>query len=608
MNHRSSIATCAPPAKWFWQWYDDGEVIAWSGGATIAFRRELIRVLERLAPRGLPSLDVVVLILAACRGTWRESSSELSTLVGTLAHAGRRTFPECLSSVLADLDAVAELPSELRTGAEAEAVLAELILEESRHRTTPAAAEAVLSVLRRTTDGYSFHAGGTWWQWDDLLRDLRILERGLARVDAATLGLRLRTGLDQLVRPADLELDPAERARRLIASLPDDKELGGLARIARQLMAAVHIPRSLTDHEDLPINGICDITNRGPLERLLINELAQDGLTLAVRVALNEALYWRRESPPHSPPRHRAVLVDAGIRLWGIPRVFSTAVALALAAGGSRKVRVEVYRAKGKKVLPVDLTRREGLIRHLEALEPEAHPGDAIPAFLEAAAKRGEPSEVVLVTGEDVAADAEFRRAISSLNVPAFYLATVGRSGQFRMLAHGSRSSKVLREAKLRLEELLAPPTAIRPSSLIDRRAPGALPAIFFAKPFPLLLPHPIDVRRTWPVWGWGALALTRDGRLTRWTSPDQAAYQVSDHVPAHGPLFWHAAAARNGTIALAAVGCHPRFPVYLLSVRLGNRRNPRCAAGTARRAAAGALSSRRSAVRHLRLHERKLR
>jgi len=125
-------------------------------------------------------------------------------------------------------------------------------------------------------------------------------------------------------------------ARRLIARLHQDPELGGIARIAHQLLAAIHLPRSLSDREDLPVGGVSDISNRGPLDRLLLSELAHDDVTLALRIALNEALYLRRETPPRSPPRRRAVLIDAGIRLWGVPRVFATAVALSLAATTER--------------------------------------------------------------------------------------------------------------------------------------------------------------------------------------------------------------------------------------------------------------------------------
>ena len=79
------------------------------------------------------------------------------------------------------------------------------------------------------------------------------------------------------------------------------------------------------------------------MDRLLLSELAHDDLTLAVRIAMNEALYLRRETPPSNPPKHRAVLLDSGIRLWGVPRVFATAVGMALAAAAQRNVRTDVF-------------------------------------------------------------------------------------------------------------------------------------------------------------------------------------------------------------------------------------------------------------------------
>ena len=36
-----------PPAGAFWKWSDDGEVIVWNDGRTIAFRGELEAVLQR---------------------------------------------------------------------------------------------------------------------------------------------------------------------------------------------------------------------------------------------------------------------------------------------------------------------------------------------------------------------------------------------------------------------------------------------------------------------------------------------------------------------------------------------------------------------------------
>lgn len=188
--------------------------------------------------------------------------------------------------------------------------------------------------------------------------------------------------------------------------------------MAGQLLAAMHLPRPIADRDDLPVGGVSDISNRGSLDRLLTSELAQDDLTLAVRVAMGEALYLRREAPPRNPPRHRAVLIDAGIRLWGIPRVFATAVALAIAATADRHITVDVYRAKGQQIVPVDLTRREGLVEQMATLALDPHPGDALMPFVEAVSAQGPVADLVLITGEDVAADADFRRALAAARGP----------------------------------------------------------------------------------------------------------------------------------------------------------------------------------------------
>src|SRR5258708_9747749 len=142
-------------------------------------------------------------------------------------------------------------------------------------------------------------------------------------------------------------------------------------------MAAIRLPRRLAEPEELAIGGVADITNRGPLDRLLLSELAHDDLTLAVGVALNEALYLRREPPMREPPRTLALLLDSGVRLWGIPRVLATAVALALVARDKQHSEVLVWRAHGKQLQPVDLLSPNGITQHLSAVDTGAHPGES---------------------------------------------------------------------------------------------------------------------------------------------------------------------------------------------------------------------------------------
>ena len=180
--------------------------------------------------------------------------------------------------------------------------------------------------------------------------------------------------------------------------------------------------------------------------------------------------------------------------------VLSAAVGMAMAATADRQIQVGPHRAEGNAVVPVDFTKREGIVAHLEALEPHAHPAQALTPFFAAVLAGGLLADVVVVTGEDVAADKEFRQALAAMKLSAVLVATVSRQGQFRLISCGSRKNRVVCEARLKLEDVLAPRG--RPGdTLIDERSSERRPAVFHLKPFPLRLPYRlIDLRSVgWP-------------------------------------------------------------------------------------------------------------
>src|SRR5689334_18676434 len=112
MSHRSHLLTdyLRPPANSFWQWQNQGNVVAWPDGTTIAFRPELRLILERLAPGGLPPLGSVVLLLAACRESWPLASSQFVTLYPTLVSADSPTLPPWFIELPPRLDDIRRLP------------------------------------------------------------------------------------------------------------------------------------------------------------------------------------------------------------------------------------------------------------------------------------------------------------------------------------------------------------------------------------------------------------------------------------------------------------------------------------------------------------------
>jgi hypothetical protein len=317
-----------------------------------------------------------------------------------------------------------------------------------------------------------------------------------------------------------------------------DQELSGLAKLARDLMAVVYLPRHVSDPEELPVGGFSDISNRGSPDRLLPGELAHDDLTLSVRIALNEALYFRRERPPRNPVSRRRLLIDTGIRKWGVPRVFGAAVALAMAATGESHAKILAFSAAGEQARPIDLASREGLTQLLESLEVEAHPGKALAKFLAEEAGEDEVTDNLLITHPDVLADRDFRRAAADLCEQPLYVAAVDRDGAYRLERWTRMGRSVLREAKMDLSSLFKGAGPKRAAALLDDSYDPAMPVILATRPFPLLLQHPIDAKQAVFHEHTGVLSVSHDRRLMLWRQRGRAALQLSDSLP-RGSVCW---------------------------------------------------------------------
>ncbi len=569
-DRQQAIDYLRAPAGGLWRWAENGRVLVWRDGTTIAFREEIDRILEALAPNGLPSFGAIVFLLAACRGKVPavsdiipESNTALPARLGSKASlllAARAQLKAQLEAALAELNKVARLPAEIKSYLPAKCVLATAVFE-------PAKVERYIearAVLRgmgepmneaELTDPERTGMSGSY------VRQVHIVAEGLKLHTPESLLLRLRTGLDELPKEAEAELPVVERARRLIDELSRDREYGFVARAARELMAAVRLPRRLQERQQLAIGGVADISNRGPLDRLLLSELAYDDLTLAVRVALNEALYLRREPPLREPPGTLALLLDSGVRLWGVPRVLATALALAFIACDKQHSRVLAWRARGKELQPVDLLSREGLVQHLGALAATAHPGEALRAFTEALAPLAEAQSVV-ITDVDALHDPEFRRALANNPGAPGFIATVDRSGRFELHALPLARRPPVCEADLDIEALFETKAGV---SVVKVAGDPSLPAIFGVVPFPFLLP----LAGSLDFWVQDPDGVTygvlEDRRLAQFRGPGSGARMLAGELP-HGRTVWMDCLGE--TVYVVKAGSTER-PARLLSMRV---------------------------------------
>ena len=543
-RHRAGVVPFQPPVEWWWEWRDEGRVIVWrEQETTIAFREEVEGIVGELALEDPPVAGSIVLLLAACRDDWHDPTAR-AVLHNVVRRCGGGVVEHGeVAEVMGLLGKVRALPDDLRRSFAARKVLAAMVLESPPGRSPavgPAARAPGAGKPRQPTLA-------------ELRREWQPLRFGLVGLDAGALRTRVATGLDappSAADPVDLPLPPETAIRGVPPELLDDPETSAVAALARDVMAAVTLPRRLEAPVDRPEGGLADIANRGSLDRLLLSELAHDASIFAARVALGEALYLRRALSAPPPPHGRTVLLDSGVRMWGVPRVYAAAVALALRAQAGPGGATSVFRAGREGLVPVDLATKEGLVDHLRALEIHAHPGLALAAFATATPPG---ADAVLVTCEEGLADPEFQQLAAACPIDVLHIVTVARDGRLRLLARSRRGTRVVREAMLDAAKLLATGPAPKPVRPLFDPAPHDLPAIFSVDPFPLRLAHQADVERTWRVDGVGAFTFTEDGRLLFWDDRRLGARQIATGLP-RGRLIACEPMAR-GDQTLAVVG-----------------------------------------------------
>ncbi len=607
-----------PPDNYFWQWAEQFEVIEWvqerrsdtgggptnwweasesSGpipisGPTITYREELAALLGGLAPDGLPPLGAVLLLLAACTEGWGKNRGggqgqpREHDVLDRLIDGGLPNPPgappleeahHSLIDTLLFLDKVHELPAGLRQGIAKEHLL-RTVLGAAKPRLPASRARAVLARLNPLETAALI--SGEAATLPLLVRDLRCFARAAERFPTVhSLELHLRTSLAELPAPLDEDEVPAPPPPAdappadLLAELAQNPETAGLARLVPPLRAALRLPPVARRAAEQPLGGgVADLSNRGPLSRLLLSELAQDDLLLTARLANAEALYLRPEAPPQPELPPRVLLLDTTLAMWGVPRVLGLAAALALLPGaGSGQARGAGSQAKpptspplafalgGDAARPLALGTVGGVVAALGLLDPARHPAAALLALLPTLPAQ---AEALLITEAATAQHPDLRAALAASPAGLRFLLTVDRAGELTLYELSAGRRARLSTQQLNVNRLLFPARRKEPK---PAETP-ALPAFLRAANCPLLLlPCNGSELLTATLCGHpflGVVGISRNHRLLHFDGPDQGARELLPMV-------------EEGEYYLALDGESAGL-VYLLVAKGGQSANPR--------------------------------
>lgn len=547
-----------PPRGYFWAWSDD-YAVEWEDGSTVAVWEEIDAVLSFTAPTGLPPLGSIVLILVACSEQWESRWQQVRHLASASTGESQplRTTERLLLPVEAALNKIHQLPADLRKGASARCALISAVFEGVFNRLPPAVSSGILSDLKREGLEFRRQSKPDLGIHTRLLRDLSALDVALARLDFSCLEQRLRTGIDAPgIKPAEVpEVQTVDISGLPILeqlALQKDTELSAIAKLAQRVVAMMSVPRVSQQLRSLPCGGVSDISNRGDLTRMLMSELAWDDEMFTARLAHNETLYYQREVPPDSPESMRSILLDHGIRLWGLPRVYALAVALALASqDGASPEFLDIRRRDGAEFHSIPLRTVKDVQSHLAELSPSVNPTEALRAWVPAP-EAGRQDDVFLIAEQKTLQSNEvveqlgqwFGRAKGTLRL---FTIGVDREGHLEFAQRTFTGVRPLAKCRLDLDALLPSPaqspavSAPLPPSQRLYSLDQRIAKLAFYQQWPLPIPFkavPAYGQLRNSAWRNCIVAVDMENRLMAWTNPNDPAMELGAGLP-NARRYW---------------------------------------------------------------------
>ncbi len=467
--------------NYFWRWAENGTVIEFSNQRTICYREDLTNVLTALPKTTSLSLGTIFLILCACKDNWQELY-EVRQGFRELIDLGADNDLALRRQSFTFLNIINRLPQEYRS-AQNRTLLLQAIFEEL---TTSGVRTGLQPLIKEFNSGVlddQIFSSQQELSSQIIIQDLAPLAAARAIFNTTeSLLTKLRTGLISIPEPIKLIPDE-QKDKDLLDQLADDEQTKSLSTLTKRILAALAIPMHLSGSSDQDLGGISDIANKGTYDKLLLSELAQDDHLLTARLANNEALFLKREATPKQQGQELNIMIDTTIKMWGSSRIFALATALAFREGKQKNQSIKVICLTGKNAQMQSLASKADVINLLEQMDIAMHCGDQLlHLFKNPIVKK---DKYILITSFHFLKDAATIPYFTKVRDKLDYLVSVSPDGHLQLYHFNKSKSKLVREARISLNELLNKDKKGTPTTITQPN----LPSIIYQNPPPLHYP-----------------------------------------------------------------------------------------------------------------------
>jgi len=557
-----TIHYAVPPLAYFWQWSDDGTAHEWADNQTLAFQEEILAILKSLAELGgIPPLGTLLLVHAACSDHIDQTLQRIDHFIQSHPEQLKGDATQKLSAAISSaLLTISKLPAERRQGTRAKAELCHAIFSRNTWARQDEGARTIVEELESTPPSKWAKENSPQNLAQRFLRDSSTLIKAIAGFETHDLEQLIITGIEfPNLSEAQFQQDLTKESvdsRSLLDKLSDaGGETRALSNIAKQVIGLISLPLPVTKEAELPIGGVADIVNRGTPDRLLVSELAWGDTILATRLAQNEALYYHRETPPENSASERIILMDHGLRYWGLPRLFALATHLGLKCHTSTtdKLTVTSYISTQEGYTELSLEKTSDIKVALSQLPTHLSFTPALGLLTENILEldpNATVRDVFLISLERALSDPESENALHQLTSAVrqrggrLFLTLIDNDGHLVVYEYRSRGKRKHQEGQLNLDELLPKKAPEQQNSKPTKKASTTLirkdlekitgtkfynqyppPLWFIAKPTPGSQIHPNGETTE-------CIGLDTLGHLMRWSEFPDRAFEISEKLP----------------------------------------------------------------------------
>jgi len=435
--------------NYFWQWEDDYEFVAIPGSHTIAYKKEIIEAIENLSSQGLPPFGALFLVMCVLS---RNGDVKLIYLATFLM--GFNYNSDCIKGGLEMLKIIAALPLDYRIGKNKQLILRTIF--ENCHNSTSLKKSYVIAreVCNANFSITAVPQKLTLEQRNTMLdEDFRIISLLSKKFKSADDIIHKLASLPKIEEELVLEEHDSSvlgEPKNFIEELCQNSETFKVGSLIKRIWSGLNIPFHSSVPSDQTLGGVSDLANKGNLDQLLLSELANDDTTLLLRLANNEALYMKRESPPSSNNFKRILLVDVSLKNWGTPKLLSIAIAVAISDHPRTDISCECY-AVGSTYEKIEVHTIDAVIQSLQKVDASLECSGGLEKFF-TEHPYDTNSEIFLLSCKEVESEAKYQRALSDYGNRIGYLTFSGRSGEIEIYKKHKTYRKHLQNLKLNLE------------------------------------------------------------------------------------------------------------------------------------------------------------